>query len=180
MIIANANVSVPDQKLLASVLRANGYDGSVGCKFLFENYGNVVSNGSSEVLAFFGIHVGPRCTLMSRRRLQWNHYIRRIPMSAGFFQRKGMVEYNRLQNLKGQLGSHEELDIVGCISNCSNRILGLNRVAFAPPAWWWLGMCERGWLAIDMDYYLLDIYDSLSDLLNEQGGIEVIAEESCN
>lgn len=176
-VVARAGVTVPDESLLQDVLRANGFNGHVGIKVLFEHYGHVLSNGESEILAFVGVHAGSRNRLWSRRRLWWNHYIAHIPMAGGFLRREGMAEYRRLEKLKCKLASPNALDLIGCIANYANRSTDLERTALAPEAWWWLGKCEQGWLAIDTFFFLGIFYESLSDLLNEERGTELVAEE---
>ncbi|MFO0976861.1 MAG: hypothetical protein U0996_10710 [Planctomycetaceae bacterium] len=175
-VIAKAKVEVPKEALLKVVLRANGFNGLVGINFLLDHYGHVLSNGRSEVLAFIGVHANSGNHLLSRRRLWWNHYISHNPMAAGFFRREGMAEYDRFQKLKCQLGLHNWPDVIGCIAHYADRRTDLERTALAPEVFSWLGVCEQGWLAIDPCYFLAVIYRSLSDLLDEQGGIEIIAE----
>lgn len=176
-VIAKANVVVPETSLLRDVLVANGFHGLVGVNVLFEHYGHVLSNGKSEILAFIGVHANSGNRLLSRRHLWWNHHVSHSPMAAGFFRREGMAEYKRFQKLKCQWGLHNWPDVIGCIANYTDRSIGLEKAALAPDVFSWLGVSEQGWLAIDPCYFLCTIYESLSDLLDEERGTEFFAEE---
>ncbi len=171
-IVAKASIQVPSQPIIIRVLQDNGYSGSVGVEFLYENYGCVIATGGSPKIAFCGLHFGARPTLTSAFKLKWKH--RRCAMNAGFFRRKDMIEYDRFQSLKKKLGEKIAVDVIGCIGH-KDLCNDLDKAALRPPAEWWLGISEQGWLSIDLNFFLLDIYQSLSDLLCEKNGVELIA-----
>ncbi len=173
-IIAAANVSVPKREVLRRVLQDNGYSGSIGLDLLYDNYGNAVTCSRTPVIAFYGIHIGVNYNLMSNRKLMWNHFVKRYPMNAGFRQQKA-AEYDRFQNLRKQLGINVEIDVVGCIGYGDSKDEPVNMV-LNPPAMWWLGICDRGWVRIDLHFFLLELYDSLPRLLREDGGVELTSD----
>ena len=173
--VAQANIRTPNESLIQRVLRDNGFSGSAGLDFLRQAYGKVFSNVDSELLFFCGIHVGREVNLMSSCKLRWNHCVMREPMSAGFFQREEIIEHSRFLSLTSKLGRGIEVDVIGCIAS-KNMCGVIQKAVWSPPAIWWIGVCERGWLAIDLSYFLLVVYESLSALLCDQNGIELIAE----
>lgn len=170
--VARAGVKIPDQKLLQQVLRENGYDGKIGIPLLYKNYGKVVSCEGSPVLAFFGVHIGKQNQLMSARSLWWKHFFLRRSMNAGFFGCMEMPEFYGLEKLRNLLGTNTEIDVVGCTSNPSMQE-NLSQLALRPSPFWWLGIWEGGWLHINLDFYSLETYQSLSDLLHERNRVEI-------
>ena len=175
--IAKADLTVPTEFVLIRVLQDNGYNGLIGLNFLLANYGAIMSTPMCPELLFFcGVYVGRKgkVKLASNFVLKWHHYVRREPIWAGFFRHRELPEFERFQDLKFKLGA--EVGLVGCLGHRDMCDRNLGRAAMKPPATWWIGVCRKGWLLIDLDFYLLDIYESLTDLLCERNGIELIAE----
>lgn len=173
-VIEKVVVDVPDQSLLSRVLRDNGYSGTVGIEILHKYYGSVVSIEASTLFAFFGLHYGRRNCLLSKFWLKYYHFLLRRPMNAGFFGCQTESDYPGLQILWQKLGSQIEIDIVGCMSIIPNHGT-LSEAARSPNEILWIGVCQKGWLGIDPYFYLLNVYQSLSDLLQEKSGVEIVS-----
>lgn len=174
-VIAESEISVPDALLLARVLQDNGYSGHIGIPILHEYYGKGVSAGTPDLLAFFGVYYGKQNRLLSNVCLKWHHCVLRRAMNAGFLDCEAPDPLFRI--LSQKLGAEIDIDVIGCISATSAGS-DLTKASRTPPQDWLLGVCQRGWLMIDIDFFLLFLYESLSDLLQQKSGIEIVSNEN--
>lgn len=173
-IIADSGIHVSDKALLSRVLRENGYAGSVGVDLLSNYYGKVVAVEEATWHAFFGIHIGRERNLMSRVCLRWKNDYLLSRINACFLGGSGSWEYSLRVAIARKLGKQTQIDVVGCV--CSVEACDeIDRVVRRPPALWWLGICQSGWLTIDLDFYQVVLYTSLPDLLRVNVGVEIDA-----
>jgi hypothetical protein len=180
-IIAKSHITAPAITVLSTILRENGFAGSYGVALLHRYYGCMIRSKetSNATRALIGIFGGKQEKLLSANWIWLTHGLRKDSMSIGFQGKKklsgfaGMnswVEFDRYQSLMAKLGS--DFDLVGRIRMSSDGHSKLDRKCYGH----WIGFCPRGWLLVDCDYWLLERYNSLSELLCLNNGEDFCVE----
>lgn len=174
--VATVHYPPPPARTLKRVLTDNRFSGEHGVSLLEENYGAAFQPTSTSTVftAYIGMYDGHCGQLLSATGLWLYHFMRRIPLDAGFFAREEMVEYARYKMLLELLESG--FDVVGCIG-WSGGEKCLEAETRRPPTSYWLGISSKGWLAIDPSYWLATLFESLFDLLRWENGREIVVEE---
>lgn len=184
-ILARVQIVAPSTQQLVDVLSDNGFAASFGVEFLQCNYGLALTpdRGTQGTHAFIGVYGGDHGKLLSATSLREAYELRENSMMAGFQGAKKLngflgnnswVHFDRFRSLVAKLGSN--FDIVGCTSagNFGNVIQPTS--LWKPDYSYWLACCPLGWLEVDPDYWLVNSYQSLEDLLLEKDGQEVTSE----
>ncbi len=163
--IAPLGAVVPDRSLLVQVLKANGFTGQHGVDFLSRNYATIVHTaGATNVFAAaVGVFNYRSGKLISARELWFRHHVMKQPMLGGFRGEALRYERERYRTLTTLLQG--KFDVIGCIGRMEDGEHKPRSWLRRPPYVYWLARDAVGWLAVDQDYWLVNRFESLKDLL---------------
>lgn len=175
--VSDLRWTAPSPKRIQRVLKENGFAAEAGSDILAQHYGLAFQPCDCEFTftAFLGFHTGLKTRLMSAYELWFRHVVMRDSMNSGFLGREGCPEYTKFKEFERELCNG--IDVVGVITWVDGDAPPSRSHLLRPGVAYWLAVTRVGWIAIDVDYWLMNTFDSLHDLLCWRDPREFVAAE---